>query len=204
MRINTPRGALAATVIALALVVSACGSEGGSDDASADAPRTTTTAASSDVTTPGNPDTSLPTGEEICTKVPADTVSSALGLEITKASPSDPSADLAPTCTYAYTGAKGKAGAITVSALRPLDMAGRTGAEGYKLYLQVNKDFSKGVEFDEVAVDVGRESVRFTGPNAHVAISDTGTQVVLVSVPKGDADGEQAEALLVAVVGAIG
>lgn len=198
MRTLTPRGTLAATVIALALVVTACGSDGGSDAKSNDDAVTTTTAASSD-TTPGNPDTSLPTGEQICTKVPADVVGSTLGLEITKATGSDPGADQPPTCTYTYDG-----GTATLSVLRPLDMNGKAGAEGYKAFVELNKAFAKGAEYDEVPVDVGRQSVRFTGTTTHAVVSDTGTQVVQIVVPKGDASGDQVDTLLTKVVAAIG
>ena len=128
---------------------------------------------------------------------------STLDLDITEATPSDPSADLPPTCTYAYTGAKDKPATVVVSALRPLDMGGRTGAEGYKWYVEVNTAFAADVDFDQAPVEVGREAVRFTS-TAHVGVADTGKQVVQVSVPKADADAAQAEELLVTVVGAIG
>lgn len=204
MRTNTSRGVLAATVITLALVLAACGGGDGSDDASSEVRETTTTAASSGSTTPGNPDSSLPTGEEICTKVSAELVGTTLDLDITDATPSDPSADLPPACTYAYAGAGGKPATITITALRPLDMGGQTGAEGYKWYVGVNKEFAGDVDVEEVPVEIGRESVRFTSETTHVSISDTGKQVVQVTVPKADADAEQADALLVATVGAIG
>ena len=46
--------------------------------------------------------------------------------------------------------------------------------------------------------------MRLTRDSTQVAKSDTGKQVVQVTVPKADADAEQADALLVATVGAIG
>lgn len=201
MRTHTPRGILAATVISLALVVTACGGGSDSDDG-ASADDTTTTTVAQNTATPGNPDTSLPSGEQVCTKIPADVVSDKLGLEVTTASPSDPAADQAPTCTYATTGGGGEA--VTVAVLRPLDMNGNAGSEGFKSYVEINKAIAEGVEFDEVQVDVGRQAVRFTGTTTHAAIADTGTQVVSVVVPKDAASGEQVDALLGAVVTAIG
>lgn len=204
MRTHTPRGILAAIVIASALVVAACGGDDGSDEVSADTEQTTTTAASSAATTPGNPDTSLPTAEEICTKVPTDVVSSTLGLEVTKAEPSDPLADKPPTCTYSFIDAEEEPATLTVAVLRPLDMGGRTGAKGYEAtvgFLEAYKD-EKG--FESVPVDVGRQSVRLTAPDSHAMFSDTGKHVVQMLVPSAGVSGEEADALLAAVVGAVG
>lgn len=203
MRTNSTRGILAASAIALTLLVAACGSEGGSDNASDDtvAP---TTAASTESTTPGNPDTSLPTGEEICAGIPADVVASTLDVEVSKATASDPAADLPPTCTYAITDPEGDKTTITVSVLRPLDMLGNAGSEGYKTFVETNKEFAAGLEFEEVTVDVGRQATRFTTDTWHTAVADTGTQVVRVIVPEPEADGEQVDALLIEAVGVIG
>jgi hypothetical protein len=202
MRTHTPRGALAATVLALALVVTACGDDGGSD--AADETATSTTAAAPvDETVPGNPDTTIPTGEEICAAITDATVGSTLEIDVTGATPSDPGADVAPSCAYAYQGAEGPA-TVTISALRPLDMNGRTGAEGYKAFIAANKAIAAEVDYEEVPVEVGREAVRFTGATTHAAISDTGVHVVQVVVPKDDASGEQVDTLLATVVDAIG
>ncbi len=204
MHIPNPRGTLAAAVIALALVVTACGGDDSSDKASTDTEQTTVPPASTEPTKPGDPDTSVPTAEEICTKVSADVVSSSLGIEVTGAVPTDPLADVVPTCTYSYTGAKGKAGVVTVAALRPLDMGGRTGTEGYKSLVGSIETFFEGQDFETTPVEAGRQSVRFTGADAHATFSDTGRHVLQIVVPKADADPDEADALLAAVIGALG
>jgi hypothetical protein len=201
MRTTTSRGTLAATAIALALLGAACGNTSdGVDDA--DVPTTRGTVPVSG--TPGNPTVVLPTGADICGKLTSDVVGTALDLDITAAVPSDPLADVAPSCAYNYTGRKGAAGTVSVSVLRPLDMVGRTGAEGYKTFVNVNKQLAVGVDYDEVPLIIGRRAVRFTTDDRHLAVADSGNQVIRVEVPRADAAGDDVDALLATVVGIIG
>lgn len=202
MRTRTSRGVLAAILIVLTVAIAACGDDGGADNASDDLVTSTTTATES--TIPGDPDTSLPTGEEICTKVSSDLVGTTLDLEVTTATSSDPIADVPPSCTYAFIDSDGNPATVTVSALRPLDMGGRVGSAGYDTYVEANRTFAQAAGYGEAALKIGREAVRFTSPTAYAAISETGKHVVLVSVPTDDADVAQVDALLAAVAGAIG
>lgn len=201
MRTNTSRGLVAATAIALVLVVSACGSDGGSDKADADKP--TTTVATTDSTTAGGSTTAAFTADELCAKITADLVGSALGLDIGDPSSAAASVDAPPTCTYPYQTSAGKDAAVTISVLRPIEMGGKTGAEGYDTYVGINKAIAANVDYEEQPVDAGREAVRFTGEATHAAIADTGTAVVQLSVPVDDAKGEQVDALLIKVVDAL-
>lgn len=202
MRTPTSRGLVAATVIALSLGVAACGTVLG--DESAPAETVPTTAISTERTTPGNPDTSLPTGDEICTELSAELVSSTLGLEIVQATPTSPTADVAPTCSYSFVDDDEKTASVSISVLRPFDMAGRIGNPGYDVFVAVLKSYAEGVDFTETSLNIGRESVRLDLPNDHAAIADSGKHVLRVLVPRDAAEPEQVDALLAAAVGAIG
>jgi hypothetical protein len=201
MRTTTSRGTLAATAIALTLLVAACGDK--SDDVDdANVPTTRGTVPVSG--TPGNPIIVMPTGADICNKLTSDVVGTALGLDITAAVPSDPLADVPPSCAYNYKGRKGGEATVSVSVLRPLDMLGRTGSEGYKTFVNVNKQLAVGNEYDEVPVIVGRRAVRFSTEDRHLAVADTGNQVVRIEVARADAAGDDVDELLATVVGTIG
>jgi len=132
------------------------------------------------------------TAEEICERLPFDSVGAALGLDVGLG---EPSAMETPQCAYTYDSG-GTTSNVTVASMRPEDVGGRSAGEAYDYVLEINRGIAGDADVEEAQLDAGNGAVRISGPALHLGVVQVGDRVLTVIVPAGDASGPEVDALI--------
>jgi hypothetical protein len=188
--------------VALVAALAACGSDSESGDSGADVapsgsaavvPADTLATSDSDTVTIAD-DTALMalTAEEICERLPFDSVGAALGLDVGLG---EPSAMDTPQCSYTY-GSEDTTANVTVASMRPEDVGGRSAREAYGYVVEINRSIAGVTDVEEVELDAGNGAVRISGPALHLGVVQVGDRVLTVVVPAGDASGPEVDSLI--------
>ena len=133
------------------------------------------------------------TGEQICERLPIQTVGAALGLDVGLAEPDD---SATPQCAYEYTNESGATSNLTVASMRPDDVGGLTGTDAYDFVLDVNRQVAGTTDFEETTLDAGDGATRLSGESLHLGVLLVGDRVFTVIVPASDATGPDVDSLI--------
>ena len=182
--------------VALAAALSACGSDSDSDADSGSADTAdvagTEPVSTSDSAVANDAALAALTSEEICERLPFDSVGAALGLDVGLG---EPSSMETPQCAYTYDSG-GTTSNVTVASMRPEDVGGLSAGEAYDYVLGINRSIAGEADVEEVELDAGNGAVRISGPALHLGVVQVGDRVLTVIVPAGDAGGPEVDALI--------
>ncbi len=197
--ITSTRTPVLAALLGLSVLAAAgCGSDGDSSSTAATAPATVasdTEVAASDTAataTDAAPVEAM-TGEQICERLPIQTVGAALGLDIGLAEADDSGT---PQCAYEYTNKTGATSNLTVASMRPDDVGGLTGSAAYDFVLGINRQVAGTTDVEENSLDAGDGATRLSGASVHLGVLLVGDRVFTVIVPADDATGPDVDSLI--------
>ncbi len=167
-----------AAAVTLSLSVAGCGHESdddpqGADDSTAPATLPPTDPPSLDPSTDpepadlGDAPVTALAAEDICERVPAASVTAALGTEVVSA---EPERSLNPQCIYTYGGDSSSLATVSVATQRPEDVGGRTLQDAFDYVVDLNQDVGQPSELDVVDVAAGDRAVRLSGPTLTLVV----------------------------------
>lgn len=178
----------------------ACSSDGGSgsaDDGTAVAADEPTGTEPADAPTPSSAGSGSTiealTGQQICDRLPPQTVGAAIGLDVGLAEADDSGT---PQCAYEYTNGAGATSNLTVASMRPDDVGGLTGNDAYEFVLDINRQVAGDTEVEESTLDAGDGATVLMGASLYLGVLRVGDRVVTLIVPAGDATPPEVEALI--------